>query len=243
MFIPEIKIYATLNTLFESVRKDYEINSNTGKSFIQALFEKDQYGFKNTVGKMNALQQFESIFLKQKTAQRSLEIFMGFNGNRLTNPIPTIHILTPSESEDESKNTLGGSEESEDFFTLHNQMEDLEQDEEIEGSFERRGFNGVFSCNFNFLITSDNNNEVVLIYHFLKSLLFVNKDLLEEVGFRISSIRGQEIQLQNNLVPLNIFHKNLAFAFTYESLMPSLDTNEFTKICRKGLGLGKKQIL
>lgn len=227
MFLPEIKIHGIITNLLEKIRKENSDKMPLERTLLYMLFKKDHLGFENKIGNVDAYEQISSAILKTKESQRNLTVSLGFDNKRVSTPTPTIHILSPSENEDVGKNWIGGNLEDEYNTEIYDNF--------IEGKDSIQNVNAMFSANFNLLITSDNNNEVVLIYHLLKSLLFLGKDEMELLGFRNLTIRGQDIQIQSNLIPISIFHKNLSISFFYESIIPK-EISKSIKSCFKAEG-------
>jgi hypothetical protein len=67
------------------------------------------------------------------------------------------------------------------------------------------------------MITSDNSSEVMIVYYWLKAMFLLFHEELELLGLRNLNHSGQDINLQQDLAPPNIFHRNLSLAFDYES--------------------------
>jgi hypothetical protein len=81
------------------------------------------------------------------------------------------------------------------------------------------------NTSYNIMITSDNSNEVVMIYHFLYALLTSLTPHLNMKGLENISIGGQDLQLRGDLIPKNIFMRALAINLQYETSVPDLSRN------------------
>ena len=81
------------------------------------------------------------------------------------------------------------------------------------------------NTSYNVMITSDNSNEVVMIYHFLYALLTSLTPHMNMRGLENISIGGQDLQLRGDLIPKHFFMRALAINLQYETSVPDLSRN------------------
>lgn len=214
MLIPEIKIYDTLRAAITYIADDYKSQSNKSKTILDSLFNKDDFGNKLKIEGYDYLTQAVTVFNQDTGNIRRLQVFMGYNMDRAM--FPTIHILMPSES----KGNMDGIGEDEGYM-------DAEVDNEENTVYET--YTRSYGVTYNLMITSDNSSEVVMIYHFLKAVITSLKDHFELSGLRNISTGGQDILMQQDLVPQNIFHRNLSMSFNYETSAGNIFGKKFAK--------------
>jgi hypothetical protein len=200
ILIPEVEIYQSLISLFKFVRVDFEENSQNQKSIIHNLFK----GIK--LSGIDFLESAVNILITKNDSDnpRKIDVNFGYNQERANRP--TIHILMPSEEE-----VNQGLGENEGFLNF-----DIDQiNTDDSGGFSNIKQNTSFSSSFTLLITSDNANETVLIYNFLKSMIFAMRFHFESKGFQNVKINGGDILFNEQFMP-NIYTRNLNISFSYE---------------------------
>jgi len=138
-----------------------------------------------------------------ESGSRSLDFYLGYNTNR--EGFPMINILLPSE-ENDPKN-VGNVQASTNFY---------------DGSGADLKTNN-YSVTYNLVITSDNENDVIILYHFLKSLTIMGyEQFTSGCGFQNLYTSGRDIMLDFDIDPMNTFHRTLALSFFYENEIPDL---------------------
>ena len=90
-------------------------------------------------------------------------------------------------------------------------------------------FSQSFSTTYNLLISSENSLEVLMIYNFLKASFLSLHEHLELYGFQNLKMGGNDIQMQQDLVPTNIYHRSLTISFDYEMIIPSFYKTKLAK--------------
>lgn len=211
MIIPEVIIYHNVNSLFALIKKDYEDATDKEKTIISRLFSKDDNGIDLIYNRFNYKEQAIKLFVtnQQPNISRRLEITVGYNTQRAG--LPTIHITLPDEQFDQVGIGMGeGYQDS-----------TIDEDDGTVIS----NYTGVFKTNYNLIITSDNSSEALLIYHTLKNLMVAAFPAFELRGLRDIKVGGQDLNFQNDMIPSEIFHRNLSLSFFYESTVDSLQIN------------------
>jgi hypothetical protein len=145
---------------------------------------------------------------------RKLEINIGYNMQRLS--VPTIHILLPNENKGRY-NTIGlGEEQGE--YTDNPSVTTIEK-------------NKTFVANYHLMITSDNSNEVLTIYYWLRAMFIMFSEHVEFEGLHNMDFSGADIQMQQDLTPPGIFHRNLSVSFDFQTnIKIKIPTTLITKL-------------
>lgn len=202
IFIPEKKIYQTLLNLFKFVRVDFADNSNEQNTFLYYLFGGDVDDNKNA----NYFKMSKELFISRNNdSPRKVEVSYGFNGDRADSP--TIHILLPSESE--QNKGIGNNIGFEDFDINELTSESVEN------------MTTSFNSQFNLLLTSNSQVEVIIMYNFLKSMLFALRYDMELNGFQNVTLTGNDMMFNQEFLP-NTFSRNFNINFTYDFTVKGL---------------------
>lgn len=207
MIIPENIIYHNIRSILAYVKKDYEEHTDETKTILYSLFKEDDNGMEMQFNRFNYLEQAKSLFVSspQATKSRNFLVTMGYNTQR--NGLPTIHILLPNESKFEVGIGMGAGYMDDEVCEEENTVKEV--------------FTNVQKATYSLMITSDNSSEVVLMYHALKSMMFATFTAFAHRGLRDLEFGGQDIQFNNELVPPEVFHRNLTLTFFYESSVAS----------------------
>jgi len=205
LIIPETIILDSLEKGLQFVRTDYQTN-------LDANAEQDSYLYRILHGigieRYTYFTQGKKVFLAEEDDPRKLNIDLMYNMN--VDKVPSVYIALANEQN--GQNGMGLDQ---------GYQQDLENED---GStlpvFTRRK-----NTSYNIMITSDNSNEVVMIYHFLYALLTSLIPHLNIKGLENISIGGQDLQLRGDLIPKNIFMRALAINLQYETSVPDLSRN------------------
>lgn len=200
--IPEIILFDVLKLILNTVRVDLKETREEKETIFYKLF----YGTKFPDIGLDFYSNAKEIFLRDKSHPRYLDIRLFFNADRAA--IPTIHINLPSESD-----AGGGLGVDEGYNgTNYNQLENsISQN-------HTRAFNTIY----NIIVTSDNSDEVLIIYHALRAFLISMMDILDLNGLRNPKLGGSDLQFNPELVPANIFIRNISLNCFYEITVPSI---------------------
>lgn len=207
IFIPEIELHNTLKAILTVVREDYESRSNKEDTLLYKILGS------NRLQRYNLYEQGKKVFLAKEDDPRFLDVQMFFNMKRAS--IPTIHITLPSEQA--GQDGLGIDEGYAD--PAYDEIPSLGDPDVLQTSpnYTRR-----FDTTYNIIITSDNTNEVILIYHLLRAILIPVFDHLNQVGIENCKIGGRDIQAYPSLVPDSIFMRGLSLSFSYQITSPGI---------------------
>ena len=192
--IPEIILLNTIKTALTYIRTDYNNNlADETKSILYRLLNTQE------IQRYKLYDQSKAVFITDVDEPRFLDVNLFFNSTRAH--IPTIHITLPSETT--VNNTLGiGEGYRDDIF------------DSTLGTY-RNVYNRRFRASYNLVITSDNTNEVVLIYNTMRSILISLINHLNLSGLEKIDLGGRDIQINTTLVPTNIFMRSISLDFEY----------------------------
>lgn len=200
ILIPELVIYQTLENITKYIRDDLKANeADETKSFLYRLLGLDDDGNPMKMNRYNYFVQAKKIF----NSVQNLNVNFGYNFE--VAKIISFHIILPSEQP--SSIPLG---EDEGYQT-----------ETEEGNVQLK-FCQMFSSTYQIMITSDNSNEVNIVYHIYKSLLITLVPHLSLKGLLNPKLSGNDIVFQDDQMPMGIFHKVLNLSFDYELVVPQL---------------------
>lgn len=207
ILIPELVIYETINNILEYIKNDYNTKSNKKTSYLWHVFGEDEDDRPLKLGKMNLYEQAIDIFVNGGLdKKRKIEVTVGYNMQRVG--LPTIHITMPSD------NPINAGIGDNEGYTSP-----------IVDGVKKETFRTVTadsSVVYNLIISSDNVNECLIIYNLLKAAGLGFKSQFELKGFMNTKIGGNDLQLADDLMPTNIFHRNfnISFEYNYTSIDP-----------------------
>lgn len=202
IFIPEINLYKLVNILLEYVRQDLALyRGDLQRSFLYSIFEDSSYD------KFEFFKQGSEIL--NKSSKRRLEVNIGYNLQRAASP--TIHIIIPASDKGQS-----------DGIGLDLGYEEKVSLDGKEG-FEREVYTRSFQGTYNLLITSENMAEVVFIHALLQALFIGTGQQVELQGFQNLKLSTQDITLQQDLMPVNVYHRIFGLNFNYEFCAPNIE--------------------
>ena len=201
ILIPEMVIYQTLENITKYIRDDLKANSaDLKKSFLYRLLGLDDDGKEMKTNRYNYFVQAVKIF----QGMQNLSVNIGYNFE--VAKIISFHIILPSESP-------AGISIGED--------EGYRTEKDKDGNTQLK-FCQMFQSTYQIMITSDNSNEVNLVYHIYKSLMIALVPHFNLKGLLNPKLSGNDIVFQDDTIPMGIFHKVLNLTFDYELVVPQL---------------------
>ena len=206
LIIPEVVFFNHLKTILKMIRDDYNDNlSDTTKSILYKTFYQS-----GALDKFSFYEQLVKILITKKDNPRAFDFSLGFNMEK--SAIPHLHITLPNENS--SSNGIGLDE---------GQFDEIfdDDDKTYHKIYTRR-----FDSQYNFTITSDNMNEVIVLYHFMRTVFIQMIDSMNQFGIEKIQISGRDIQLNSSLAP-NVFVRNIALSFSYEISIQNLNAVDF----------------
>lgn len=201
LIIPEKKLFDILQHVLTSIQTDFYNNINEEDTLLYQMFQ--ETNFKEL--DINYYKEAKEIFLRKQDHPRKLEIRQFFDADRAN--IPTIHINLPSDSP--IFDALGV-----DSGYIPNMLFDQGKEASV---IHTRRFNAVYQI----IITSENANEVIIIYHTLRAFLISMLELLDINGLQNPKLGGGDIQFNSDIVPQRVFIRAITINCFYEVSIPS----------------------
>lgn len=211
ILLPDVIIYNTLESIVKMLRDDLRYNRDDG-TILYRLLGEDEEGKPLKMNLYNFFKQAKKIILTTE----NLNVNFGYNPE--TAKQLSLHIILPSE---QGKSSIGGDEgylDEEKFNPTTGEKESVQEH-----------FTSLFDCTYQIMITGGNQAEVNLVYNILKSILLMLYEHLELMGLRIPTLSGNDIVMQDDLVPVPLFHKVINLSFTYELTVPKILKNDIAK--------------
>jgi hypothetical protein len=202
--LPEIVLLETMRSALEFVRTDYENAIDKTKSYLYLLLNG------SALDKYDLFEQAREVICGSEDSPRLLEIDLMLNMTR--NHFPSVHITLPSEITGQG-NGMGTDE---------NYAEDFKR---VGEDFSRAVFSRRLSATYNIVITSDNSNEVVLLYHFFRAMLIALIPHLHLKHLSNISFGGQDLQPYEGL-GTNVYMRAITLSLQYDTFVPSIFPKE-----------------
>lgn len=210
ILLPEVVIYNTLESIVKMLKKDLT-EKDEEDTILYRLLGVDDEGKPLKMNLYNFFKQAKKILLTPE----NLNVNFGYNQE--TAKQISLHIILPSE---QGKSSIGGDE----GYLTEESLNSYGEKESV-----REQFTSVFDCTYQIMITGYNQTEVNLVYNILKSMLLMLYEHLELMGLRTPTISGNDIVMQDDLVPVPIFHKVINLSFIYELTVPKILKNDIAK--------------
>ena len=212
ILLPEFVIQRTLVTIVKMLRDDLEENNgDETQSLLYKILGVDEQG---QALKLNLYDVFKQA---KKIVQTKQNLSVNFGYNQEVANIISMHILLPSE---QGSMTIGADE---------GYLEDDVFDDDGNKIGVQQYYTQTYESTYQIMITSNNSAEVNVVYNILKSMLLMLVPHLELMGLRLPTLSGNDIVMQDDLVPVPIFHKVLNLSFKYEHNVPKLTQERIAK--------------
>lgn len=201
--IPEYEMHHLLGVFLTVTRENWDANVDKNNTFLSKVFNENEHQEKIAIDNFNFFEQSQEILIN-RTSKRELRLGIGYNLQMIERP--SIHILLPSESPMSSG---------------------IGQNEGFRGSNVVDGrtfpyFTANCQSTYNLVITSENMNEVLVIYHWLRAISLSMYAQFELRGFQNAKFGGADMSLDETLVPTHIFHRNFNVSFTFDWSVPDI---------------------
>jgi len=199
LLIPEITLLDTLKNILQFLKDDFNEHTNEEDTFLHNML------FGNKLGEFDYYEQGKDLFLRESDHERVIDIKLFFDRERAN--IPTLHLNLPQDN--------GGPVDGIGIDEGHPDSIINETTGTITPVYQRS-----FDAVYNIIITSDNTFEVLLMYHVIRASLVSIFDSLDFAGLRNPKITGNELQLNPDIVPTNVFVRALMLGCFYEQDIP-----------------------
>lgn len=199
ILVPEFVLLEQIQKALKGIRIDYNVAADKDLSWLGLVLKDIGYE------RYEFLKQASQVFIVDEKDARHLTVDLGFNMTRDSGS--SIHITMPSESP--SQNAIGNDEGSlPEVFT---------------GTDYQKVYNRRYQATYDIVVTSDNSNECLLVYHVIKALLVSLTIQLNILGLENIAFSGQDLQPYADLVPKNIFIRSVRLRVEYESATPTFE--------------------
>lgn len=206
--MPEVIIYNTLQSIIRLIRKDLKTAEDEKETILYKLLGVDEDNKPILMNRYNYFVQARKMF------EREQNFNVNFGYNWEVAKFISFHIILPSESP--ITPTIG---EDEGYMTDF----DFENDE-IQEKFTQ-----MFSSNYQIMISSENSNEVNVVYHIIKAMMIAVVPHLSLQGLLNPKFSGNDIVFSDETHPAGIFHRVLNVSFDYEVIVPKLLVKQILK--------------
>lgn len=201
IFLPEIRLKKVVDALFDYLKKDLSENIENGTenlSYLYLLFHEDSKDENTSVN----YEEAKVIFTRNENDVRYLKVRPAFDRQRAA--MPTVHIVIPQDNE----NML--------------QIGDLQGELYEEDNYLTERLERGYQTQFNLICSSDNINEVLLINYILRALLVGSIPQLQIVGFINPQFAVQDLNINQELFPVNAYMKGIIMTATYSESIPQV---------------------
>ena len=204
ILLPEFVIHKTLVAIVEMLRADLaEHAADDTQSLLYKILGTDEQGQPLQLNLYNVFKQAKKII------QTKNNLSVNFGYNQEVAQIISLHILLPSE---QGKMAIGADE----GYLSDDIVEDGEK------THVQNYYTQMYDATYQIMITSNNSAEVNVVYNILKSMLLMLVPQLELMGLRLPTLSGNDVVMQDDLVPVPLFHKVINLSFTYEHNVPQM---------------------
>ena len=204
ILLPEFVIHKTLVAIVEMLRADLEEHAaDDTQSLLYKILGTDEQGKPLQLNLYNVFKQAKKII------QTENNLSVNFGYNQEVAQIISLHILLPSE---QGKMAIGADE----GYLSDDIVEDGEK------TRVQNYYTQMYDATYQIMITSNNSAEVNVVYNILKSMLLMLVPQLELMGLRLPTLSGNDVVMQDDLVPVPLFHKVINLSFTYEHNVPQM---------------------
>jgi len=201
--IPEYELQRIINMFLVVTRENWNSYVDKEKTFLYKVFAFNEHEESVKIDKFDFFEQSQEILINRQS-KRELLITIGYNMQIAEKP--SIHITLPSESP-----MSAGIGQNEGF--QNNQV----IDESVYPVYTANS-----QSTYNLIITSENMNEVLVIYHWLRATCLSMYSQFELRGFQNVRFGGADMNIDDTLIPGHIFHRNFNISFTFDWSVPDI---------------------
>jgi hypothetical protein len=192
--VPQLEIYKILLGFFEFIKKNDSISSNNPEdSFLNKTFSGLEFA------NLNYLEQARDLFTRTRNHPKNFDVRMMFDRERAH--LPTMHVSMGMDSSD-----IIGIGQS--------------QGVNEKGQLE---YTQVDSFEVNLIFTSDNKNEITIMYELLKSYLPALQLCFESRGLLNVKRSGKDLSIDQSEIPTSIYMRMMTLKGQYESKSPAME--------------------
>lgn len=194
LITPEIIIQNAVELILAHIRSDWDNNTDKTKTTLYKLWNGVKYG------RYDMYAEAQSVFLRKKDDPRLIRVRPSFDKEQAN--IPTIFVNLPSEE--------GGFADG--LGMDQNEVDVTYDDDNLTYT---NNYGRGFSSNYNIVISSENRNEILLIYHTIRALLIPLFNHMMFDGLEVPKLSGRDLQIYSELVPNHIFMRAIGLSISY----------------------------
>ncbi len=216
IIIPEQIIYTLVEGILLHVRKDIEDMPTDEQSVLYKIFGN------LLIGRRSLFRESKVLFSRTQEQERHITVNLFYP--KVEIKPPSVHIILPGEQS--VHNELGVGETG-----LISDIEDSPGGDFYTPNYSRR-----FDSQIVVMVTSDNAQETLLIYHLLKAMFISIFDTIEFRGLENPVLSGRDLSNQEHLSPPHLFNRAIAIKHLHEITVPRFfDTQQINEIILKGI--------
>ncbi len=213
LVLPDLILVNTINRILTILRNDFNNHQLAGtptRSILWLLFG----GLE--LGRYNAYQNIVAAIVTTDQDPNVIRCKLSYEKND-TSEASQIYVTLPSESN--KNNTLGLGQGNQDPL-------------EIPGTPDtyKKQYNYRFLTTYQVMVTGPNRNEVMVLYHLIKTMLVATIEHMSHYGLSNMKIGGQDIRYQG--IPDTFFMKAITLNFEYEQVIPEIDIQNVYRTLR-----------
>jgi hypothetical protein len=222
--VPEFAIYEMLTRILQYIRDNYTDivttqGLNESKTFLYQLCRST--GFL----RLKYYNAAKKVFLAEIDDPRFLEVELIYNMQRMGPP--TIYISHPGEQSGDNglglDQNVGGVIQYNTDGDLYDPEDETQEEVDYRETYTRR-----YNATYQLVITSDNPDEVIMLYHILKALITTLQasNHLQIMGLEAITLGGNDITLRAAPDSTNkMFAKAIIMNLQYDTKTIAMDTD------------------
>ena len=217
IIIPDFALENLLTTAIKFLKKDYDEQVTK--------YEKLSYLYLLTHGvgiqRLNLFEEAKAIFFNtDKNSDKKVSVTLGWPETLKS----SLNIIITHVGEDYAQNALGVDQGTE----IYEEHVPTSIDSDGEPNNWRTTYARRYKANYRIIITGDNTNETIVMYHVIKSLLiaFEGTSHLAAMGFQNPQITGNDIEIKTDIIK-HKFAKSIRFSFEYPFRTPDVNRVQY----------------
>jgi|TARA_R110000787_G_scaffold10111_19_gene34725 hypothetical protein len=193
--VPQLEVYKIISGFFEMIKKNESLHANAPeKTFLYRTFN----GL--DVADLDYYVQAKDLFTRTRAHPKNFDVRMMFDKDRAN--LPTMHITMGEDKSD----VLG-----------------IGMSRQLSADGQSLEHTQIDSFMVNIIFTSDNKNEITLMYELLKSFLPALQICFEANGLLNVKRHGRDLTIEQSEVPTHIYMRLMTLSGQYESTSPAME--------------------
>lgn len=161
-----------------------------------------------TFGKYKYFDKMAKMLENKYNARKGgLHIQIGFNPQQKN--LPAVSILLPSEEAAPKRAATATGVHSSRRSSGNAIDKSVEQGQ-------------MYQSTYDLMVTSNNENDVIVIYNFLKTLFLSGISQFQHSGLQNLSISGRDVVLDFDIDPMTMYNRGIGLSFFYDNQVPEL---------------------